>query len=42
MSYIREEALTPSEAKKLEHMGFWLMLVKLGAGRKDLYKVFAK
>lgn len=41
MSYIRKEALTPSEAKKLEHMGFWLLLVKLGAF-KDTYKVYAK
>jgi hypothetical protein len=40
MTKIREQQLTPSEARQLKHQGFILVLIKLLRTDKDLYVVY--
>lgn len=40
MTYIRNERLTPSQAKELVHMGFIVKLVNLLCREFDEYEVY--
>lgn len=43
MTYLRNELLTPSEARSLIHHGFILVMLKLMLFRPvDLYKVYVR
>jgi hypothetical protein len=41
MTFIRCEFLTVAEALKLEHLGFYCKLIKMG-DEKDLYNIYTR